>query len=503
MDTFVPPAYADDYSQEGLTPWSERARWNLANVHDPTVEKCGDYYYMYGTDASYGNVHVGRGHFPYRRSRDLVNWEFVGMAMPDPPAWIKDSLNAIRARLSLAPIANPLYGYWAPVVRKTGDKYRMYYSIPVDNYIASGLPNTTANFDNSWTERAFIGLMETDDLASNQWTDKGMVVRSSTDRGTNWSRASLSNWSAYFKWNAIDPSLLVAADGAHWLLYGSWHSGIVALPLDPATGKPATLDNEPDDYGIRVARRQNSDANRWQAQEAPEIIYNPETGYYYLFLAYDELSVAYNTRVCRSTTIEGPYLGYNGANITAGADCFPVITHPYRFNNHPGWVGFSHCCVFRDPDTGDWYYASQARLPANTNGNANSNAIMMGHVRSIRWTADGWPVVMPERYAGLPRVPVLASEIAGTWENITLGYSYQNQRTSTALTLNPDGTAAGALSGAWTYDPVTATLTIGAQQLCIQRELDWEAAPRVPTIVYAGINAAGQSLWGKKSQPSN
>jgi len=128
-------------------------------------------------------------------------------------------------------------------------------------------------------------------------------------------------------------------------------------------------------------------------------------------LAYDELSVAYNTRVCRSRNINGPYYGFNNANISNGADCFPIITHPYKFNDHSGWVGISHCAVFQNPDTGDWYYVSQGRLPANTNGNAYSNAIMMGHVRAIQWTDDGWPVVMPERYAAVPRYIITDNDL--------------------------------------------------------------------------------------------
>jgi arabinan endo-1,5-alpha-L-arabinosidase len=495
---FTAPTYADDYSS--ISSWDRRSSWNLANIHDPTVEKCGDYYYMYGTDASYGNVHAGHGHYPCRRSKDLVSWEFLGMAMTTTPSWVKDTLNNIRQRLGLAPISNPIYGHWAPVVRKAGDKYRMYYSIPIDNYIASGLPNTTANFDGSWTERAFIGLMEATDLASSNWEDKGMVVCSSTDRGLSWSRPNLNNWSAYFKWNAIDPSFLIDKEEKHWLIYGSWHSGIVALELNPQTGKPNQLENEPDDYGTRIARRENRDANRWQGQEAPEIIYNPETDYYYLFLAYDELSVAYNTRVCRSRNITGPYLGYNGANITQGADCFPILTHPYRFKEHSGWVGISHCCIFQNPNTGKWFYASQGRLPENTNGNPYSNAIMMGHVRAIRWTDDGWPVVMPERYAGVPQTAITEEELIGTWENIFLNYSYRQQQTSSSIALTSDKKVSGAISGSWSYDASSGTLTLGQYRLYLQRELDWEANPRVPTIVYAGLTSQGVSIWGKKNK---
>ncbi|KAA6351688.1 Extracellular endo-alpha-(1-_5)-L-arabinanase [termite gut metagenome] len=498
LTAFSPPTYRDDYSS--IAQWSQRNYWNLANVHDPTVEKCNDYYYMYTTDASYGNAHEGHGHFPYRRSKDLVNWEFQGMAMEKTPAWVKDTLNNMRTRLNLPIIDNPIYGHWAPVVRKTGNKYRMYYCIVIDNYIKTGKPNTTENFDNSWTERGFIGLMETDDLASNQWVDKGMVVCSSSDRAKDWSRPNQNNWSSYFKWNAIDPSFIITPSGEHWLIYGSWHSGIVALKLNPATGKPDIL-GEPWDinalpnYGTRIYTR--SASSRWQASEAPEIIYNETTGYYYLFLAYDELSVAYNTRVCRSRNIEGPYTDFNNKDVSAGGDCKPILTHPYKFNDHSGWVGISHCCIFKD-DNGKWYYSSQGRLPANTNGNAYSNAIMMGHIRTIRWTDDGWPIVMPERYAAVPDAEIKESELVGTWESITLSYNSGRQMSPQTLTLTNDMKASGAnISGNWHYDSVNKTLTIGSLKLYIEREVDWEASPRVHTIVFAGLNSAGETVWGK------
>ena len=493
--SYTPPNYTDDYA--AISSYSNRGIWNLANVHDPTVARFDDYYYMYQTDASYGNTTSGYGHYYCRRSKDLVNWTFIGYPMRDtPPAWIKDSLNSIRARMGLVAITTPYYGFWAPVVRKVGNKFRMYYSVIVDNYIGNGLQNTTANFDYTWTERAFIGMMETTNPAGNVWVDKGYVISSVSDK-TSYSRAGTSDWSGYFKWNAIDPTFIVTTTGEHWLIYGSWHSGIPAVKLNPETGKPYQL-NSLSDYGTRVARRENNDNNRWQAQEGPEVIYNPSTNYYYLFLAYDELSVNYNTRVCRSRNITGPYYGFNSTNITTGAECFPIITHPYKFNNHSGWVGISHCAVFQDTVSGQWFYSSQGRLPANTNGNAYSNAIMMGHIRKILWTDDGWPVVLPERYANVPQTLITDNDLTGTWEHITLNYVAGVQQTSTTLTLSANYVATGALSGIWKYDANTKTLSIGSQKLKIQRELDWEATPRVSTIVYSGLNSSGRSLWGKK-----
>ena len=500
LSEYICPAYVDDYVS--MAGWDQRANWNLANVHDPSVMKAADgYYYMYQTDASYGNAHDGHGHFHARRSKDLVNWEYLGATMQEAPAWVKTKLNEIRAEQGLAPIENPWYGYWAPCARKVNDHlYRMYYCIVVNNYIKTG----GLTYDGSWTERAFIGVMETSDPASNNWEDKGFVICSSSDKGTNWNRASEGDWNAYFKFNAIDPSFIITPEGEHWLIYGSWHSGIAAVQLNPETGK--TLAELPKSYGTAaeiapygklIFTRTNG--GRWQGAEAPEIVYHD--GYYYLFLAYDALDIPYNTRVLRSTKVDGPYETLNGAvtDASKGANNNPtVLTHPYKFSEGYGWVGISHCAVF-DDGNGKWYYASQQRFPANVGGNAYSNAIMMGGVRSIQWESNGWPTVMPERYGAVPQVSISESELVGAWEHIDLSYSNGKQRTASEMVLGDDHKiTSGAWKGAaWSFNAQTNTLTCNGVELKVQREVDWEASPRKVTIVYSGLNGI-KSYWGKK-----
>ena len=500
LSEYICPAYVDDYVS--MAGWDQRANWNLANVHDPSVMKAADgYYYMYQTDASYGNAHDGHGHFHARRSKDLVNWEYLGATMQEAPAWVKTKLNEIRAEQGLDPIENPSYGYWAPCARKVNDHlYRMYYCIVVNNYIKTG----GLTYDGSWTERAFIGVMETSDPASNNWEDKGFVICSSSDKGTNWNRASAGDWNAYFKFNAIDPSFIITPEGEHWLIYGSWHSGIAAVQLNPETGK--TFAELPKSYGTAaeiapygklIFTRTNG--GRWQGAEAPEIVYHD--GYYYLFLAYDGLDIPYNTRVLRSTKVDGPYETLNGAvtDASKGANNNPtVLTHPYKFSEGYGWVGISHCAVF-DDGNGNWYYASQQRFPANVGGNAYSNAIMMGGVRSIQWESNGWPTVMPERYGAVPQASISESELVGAWEHIDLSYSYGNQRTASEMVLGDDHKiTSGAWKGAaWSFNVQTNTLTCNGVELKVQREVDWEASPRKVTIVYSGLNGI-KSYWGKK-----
>jgi arabinan endo-1,5-alpha-L-arabinosidase len=173
-------------------------KWNLANVHDPSVAYYNGYYYMYGTDASYGNAHEGHGHFQGKRSKDLVNWDWVGGPFYDAPSWVADSLNAIRTRMKLAAIAKDkiMYGYWAPVVRRVNvngqEILRMYYSIVIDNYIKTGKANTAANFRWKLDRTRLYWHVRIDRSRRSCMVDKGLLPCSSSDRGKNYSRSSLT-----------------------------------------------------------------------------------------------------------------------------------------------------------------------------------------------------------------------------------------------------------------------------------------------------------------------
>lgn len=528
LASYEAPTYDDNYT--AIAEWENNSKWNLANVHDPSVMLAEDgYYYMYQTDASYGNAHEGHGHFHCRRSKDLVNWEYLGATMEEAPAWAVEKLNEYRNEMinaegkKLDPIKaeDISYGYWAPVVRKVNNGlYRMYYSLVIDNYIKTGKKNTAENFDHSWTERAFIGLMETSNPASNQWEDKGMVVCSASDQpnteANGWGRRGTGDWDAYFKFNAIDPTYTITPEGKHWLIYGSWHSGFAALEVNPSTGMPLTPLAKPwtvegntiESFGKLVATRGTS-SNRWQASEGPDVIYNPQTQKYYMFMAYGQLAVAYNTRVVRADRPEGPYVDMQGNSATAGIEMLPVVTAPYKFSNSNGWVGISHCGIF-DDGQGNWYYTSQGRFPVDVPGINASNAIMMGHVRSILWTEDGWPIVMPERYGAVPKVAIAKEELEGNWELIQMKPTAQNstndgnatQYESKVITLGADGKVTSEAWGndqTWSFDAAKNMITIGNNKIYIQREVDWEASPRVATIVGGGYQDNGATTnWMKK-----
>ena len=510
------PSYIDYYINAGSS-WADRAKWNLANIHDPSVMLAEDgYYYMYCTDAGYGNPHEAdvkngkHGHFQCRRSKDLVNWEYMGGTLYGVPSWVKTKLNEIRKAMGLNPtttdFSNDLnFGYWAPCARKVKDGlYRMYYCIVCPGYLD---PAKT-----SWGERAFIGVMETTDPSDlSKWEDKGYVMTNYSDKELSDIYVAPDAWQkCYYKYNAIDPSYIITPEGEHWLIYGSWHSGFAAVEINPETGKTKAEQGNPwgtaneAAYGKRIFTRKNGD--RWQGAEAPEVIYHD--GYYYMFMAYDALDVPYNTRVVRSENIDGPYKSMNGVDVSnKGGDAFPIVTHPYQLGGNHGWVGISHCAVF-DDGKGNWYYASQQRFPAKYNGNAYSNAVMLGGIRAIRWTETGWPIVMPERYGAVPQAPITEEELIGKWEHVTIQYKYGEIQKYISMTLGADHTVTEGWNQGyeWSFDATDNVLTINNTKLYLAREVDWEASPRKATIVYAGYGKYNTSnnqrtYWGKKVGP--
>ena len=66
-----------------ITSLDNQHKWGPYNVHDPSIINDGEYYYCYSTDAGYG-IEVPAGH-QIRRSKDLVQWEFVGWVFSGIP----------------------------------------------------------------------------------------------------------------------------------------------------------------------------------------------------------------------------------------------------------------------------------------------------------------------------------------------------------------------------------------------------------------------------------
>lgn len=439
-----------------IAPFEFRYKWGPYNTHDPSIVKANGYYYSYSTDAAYG-ITVFPG-IQIRKSKDLVDWKFVGFAFNGLPYKGREFITQRGG--------TPFESLWAPYIMKIGGEYRLYYSL------------------SSPTPRLSVIGLATSSSPEGPWVEKDLVV------------TSLNNNSV--QTNAIDPAVVVDESGEHWFYYGSAWDGIYVLKLDAATGLAAT----PGDKGRRIAQR-GFTGNRINGNiEGPEVIYNAELGKYFLFISYDWLETKYNVRVGRADSPGGPFYDFNGKDLNDAEDNLPMILAPYQFMGHSGWQGTSHPAVFK-ADDGQYFMAHQGRPGVN-------KYFMVLHVRKLHWTEDGWPIVSPQRYAGLPKSAVAKDELVGDWERIVFRYNvvpgYANEQLSpdfqiaTALKLNADGTINNQAANTWSYATPWLELKWSdgrAEKVFVERGRDWENK-KASTLLFSGLNNLGVAVWGKK-----
>ena len=424
---------------------ADQDAWGNLNVHDPSVYKDGDTYYVFSTDASVANM--AEPGIQVRKSHDLIHWEYIGRAFDGVPEKAGEWTGAT--------------GLWAPDLTKIGDAYYLYYA--------------ASSFGKN---RSFIGVARSKNIEG-PWEDLGEVVK--TDFGD--------------PVNAIDPNVVYDEGGELWLSYGSFWSGIYILKLDKNSWKPSGKG-----FGKQIACRNSMVQG---AIEGPYIIYNPEFRKYYLFVSYDSLFKDYNVRVGRADSIEGPYLDSNGIALTdLGVNPYEAgnkILGGYRFGAADGWIGPGHNSVLRDGK--DYYILHHAR------GDQDTNWFYL-QVRKILWSADGWPLVSPERYAGEKEAAIPGKLIPGTWDIIILVKYDNSELPSEPVKLLADGKINdGSGKSDWRYTPARGLILnlynrdvdeMATYTCRVLPSWDWEN--HRPTLVFTGIAQNGEAIWGKKQE---
>jgi arabinan endo-1,5-alpha-L-arabinosidase len=181
--------------------------------------------------------------------------------------------------------------------------------------------------------------------------------------------------------NAIDPNLIVDADGHTWLAFGSFWSGIKLRRLDDTTGKVSTSDTKLYSLAARSRPENATPAPPnlppdWEAIEAPFIVRNG--GYYYLFVSWDlccrGTKSTYRTMVGRSRKITGPYIDKAGVPMMEGGGT-ELLTANHR------WLGPGGESLLMQP--GDHDIIAFHAYDAKTGKSALQ-------ISTITWQ-DGWP----------------------------------------------------------------------------------------------------------------
>jgi arabinan endo-1,5-alpha-L-arabinosidase len=260
---------------------------NIRPVHDPTLIKEGDTYYLFCT---------GNG-IPVRESADMLRWKMsvpaiVRVGVPD---WVREYVGGTN-------------DIWAPDISYYNDKFHLYYSVSLFGMNTSVIGLAT----NKTLNR------ESDDF---EWIDEGLIIASV----------------ASDNYNCIDPNLALDADGNPWLAFGSFWTGIKMIRLDPDTGRRSTEDNTL----YPLAQRHINDG----AIEAPIVIRKGD--YYYLFVSFDfccrGVQSTYYVVVGRSENITGPYIDRDGVEMLNGGGT--QVTFPTE-----RWRGPGHCAIYVEDD---------------------------------------------------------------------------------------------------------------------------------------------------------
>jgi arabinan endo-1,5-alpha-L-arabinosidase len=363
--------------------------------HDPSMmwDPVSKTYYSYCTDGGIvSGYHQG---IPIRKSKNLIDFEFVGWALSDEAiAQGRDNGEGYR----------PTFGFWAPYTEYVDGEYRMYYS-------------ATKAFGSS-ESRIWLAVAKSPE---GPFENRGVVM-------DTWNTPDTDP-------NAIDAHVCDTEQGKKYFIYGSFFGGIFMKELDKNTGMPINPDVHY--QGICIAKKPVD--SYIDGPEGAAIIYNPQTEYYYLFVSYGWLGDDYDIRVGRSKDITGPYLDYSGDSMTdhalgmkmAGSYCFKAL-HPHAGNDSEGWefAGFrgpGHGVPFYAPEKDEYFFVHHVRDGAQIfcMKEENRQSFKM-HYMVIRrmYFVDGWPLFSPEPYAGEPSTVTKLSDkkelLSENWEWIIL-----------------------------------------------------------------------------------
>jgi len=379
-----------------------------------------------------------------RRSTDLIRWENIGKVVENPP---QESVEWVGGN-----------AIWAPDIIKVGNEYRLYCS------------------NSTWGVRQSCIFLAVADNPEGPFIPRGCVLKTSDKLPVN----------------AIDANLVVdESTGEQYMVYGSFWGGCHILKLDEKTGFAAE-----EGIGKCIARRP-----KWTdcSIEGPYIRYNPDTGYYYLFVSYGSLSSDYNIRVGRSKSVTGPYYDPNGRDMTDLEDYKNevgyMIACGYRFDNSQGYMGPGHNSVLRDFDN-EWYLICHVR-----EYDFKTPQISTMHLRKMFWTPDGWPVLNPECYAGEKTQPMERQWLVGEYERIKLVPSVpQGVLNSVPMKLEENGDfRCCSVKGRWEMiDDTTVSISYAnVVETCkLTPAWDWEL--NEPTIAITGKDQFGVAVWAKK-----
>lgn len=297
---------------------------------DPAALLAPDgYYYAYGTqtlrDGHWVNIQVAR-------SSDLIHWEFIGDALPEKPAWARDTQD-----------------FWAPSVIYDGETYFMYYS---------ATPDVCHRH-----ERGHALAVATSKSPAGPFEDMGMPLL----------------LGAGFEY--IDP--MAFDDPVSGKRYLYWGSGFQPIKVQELA--PDRMSFAPNTNPVDLVWPNPEKGAFPRLVEAAWVIRHDR--HYYLFYSGDNCcgpDAEYGVMVARSDSPTGPFETLEQAKGVAHS----LILHKNHY-----WLAPGHNCVIGDQAGQLWmlYHAIDPSRPRQRHEDEiNSRRVLL--IDKIEWN-DGWPFV--------------------------------------------------------------------------------------------------------------
>ncbi len=464
------------------------------SVHDPSIYKADGKYYIFGS------------HMSTAVSEDLRTWTSLGDGYK-----VKDQIyyelmaneEAFAysgSKKSLIPTDDRAWHVWAPDViynEETGLYYL--YFCTTSTWNASNLCYATSESIEGpyeWKGALIYSGFTAETLDA---TDVTEYVDRDTAKDRYIKKSNEYNFNKYP--NAIDPTVLYDGEGRLWMVYGSWSGGMYLLELDKATGEVIHPEedeaNRVDPYfGKRLLGGNHSSI------EAPYILYDEESGYYYLFVSYGGLARegGYQIRVFRSETIDGDYVDMNGE--------YPMDTnnpehYPYGLklsgnyflpSLEMAYMATGHNSAFIDED-GKKYVVNHTRFDNKTEEHEP-------RVHQFIVNEEGWPCMLPYATDGetVSESGYDKSAVAGRYYVINQGTAIDAEIAQPfILYLDESGKVYGdGVDGSWEMKDGTCYMKVsydGKDYSGVFCQMNDEAGTQVMTFSAVGGN---ESVWGAK-----
>lgn len=461
------------------------------SVHDPSVVKVDDTYYIFGS------------HLAAAKSTDLLNWEMISSlsanaAVNESPLFNYNYTGEIAEGIEWT---DGFTGNWAAdVIKAPNGKFWFYY-----NHCAQDNPDTPDVVDEVCWNRSYLGLAEADNIEG-PYKNKGIFLRSGYRNEAEFTAYPLDNgqttWNGAVDPNVIDPAAFYDANGKLWMVYGSYSGGIFVLAMDEETGMPEAGQG----YGKKLV------GGDFRAIEGAFAMYSPESEYYYLFYSTGgfDLNGGYNIRVARSKTPDGPYLDNAGNDIAAigGLEVGEKLMGGFEYTQElgetaPAWGYQSpgHNSAYYDEATGRYLLVTHTRFPQTSTEFPNNTEAHQVRVHEMFINSLGWPMASPQRYVPLEGDNmVVADELYGYYKFINHGTDVNTDAIrSMHIALNQDHSVTGDDPGIWyMIDDSNIKLELDSGTYFGVAKWQWGDATKAMAVTVSATSSEGATIWASK-----